>query len=327
MMRMVAASRPDRYEAGRIALSTLLAEAMPAWRRLSSSLPRGDLLIEQGHFVVWQDPDAAARGLAAWRQTDTGGARFHAARSEELDRLAGVMARRPAGAIVFENTGQVADPAAVCHTLDQAFSQAGGERRRGLARAITITNDRAELLTQDGDRILPRQILIAAGVESGALMESIGARVPIVAERGYHIQAARHGWPIDMPPVVFEERSMIVTRFESGLRAASFVEFGHIDAPPDPHKWQRLERHVSALGLPVDGPFTRWMGARPTPPDYLPAIGRARQAANLFYAFGHHHLGLTLGPVTGEILAALMTDQPRAMDLERYAVDRFQCRA
>ena len=157
VIRVVRASRPGRYEAGRIALSALLAGAMPAWQRLSSSLPRRDLLIERGHVVVWQDPDAAARGLAAWRQADIGCARFHVARAEELDKLAGVMARRPAGAIVFENTGQVADPEAVCHTLEQAFSEAGGERRRCLARAITIRNDRAELLTDDDDRLTPRQ--------------------------------------------------------------------------------------------------------------------------------------------------------------------------
>src|SRR3546814_961170 len=83
---------------------------------------------------------------------------------------------------------------------------------------------------------------------------------------------------------------MIVTRFADTVQAASFVEFHSPGAPPDPRKWDRLERHVRELGLPFNPPFTRWMGARPTLPDYLPAIGRSRRVGNLVYAFGHQHL-------------------------------------
>src|SRR3546814_12833550 len=95
---------------------------------------------------------------------------------------------------------------------------------------------------------------------------------------------------------------MIVTRFADTVQAASFVEFHSPDAPPDPRKWDRLDRHVRELGLPFAPPFTRWMGARPTLPDYLPAIGRSRRVGNLVYAFGHQHLGLTLAAVTGELV-------------------------
>src|SRR3546814_14181331 len=83
---------------------------------------------------------------------------------------------------------------------------------------------------------------------------------------------------------------MFVTRFADTVQAASFVEFHSPGAPPDPRKWYRLERHVRELGLPFNPPFTRWMGARPTLPDYLPAIGRSRRVGTLVYAFGHQHL-------------------------------------
>ena len=70
-------------------------------------------------------------------------------------------------------------------------------------------------------------------------------------------------------------------------------------------------------------PFTRWMGARPTLPDYLPAIGRSTRAPNLLYAFGHQHLGLTLAATTGEIVAALVADQPAPIDLAPFSLNRF----
>src|SRR3546814_17547734 len=117
-----------------------------------------------------------------------------------------------------------------------------------------------------------------------------------------------------MPPVVFEDRSMIVTRFRSGLRAAGFVEFGRAESPSDARKWARLRAHVQALGLPFRLPGEPWMGARPTLPDYLPAIGRARPAGNPFYASGHPHLGHTMAPMTGGAVEAMQTGETPASD-------------
>lgn len=116
---------------------------------------------------------------------------------------------------------------------------------------------------------------------------------------------------------------MIVTRFEGGLRAASFVEYADVDAAPDPGKWRRLGRHVAELGLPVRGEPSQWCGARPTLPDYLPAIGRSSRHDNLYYAFGHQHLGLTLAAVTGELVGGLMAGETAATSLAPFDLERF----
>ena len=117
---------------------------------------------------------------------------------------------------------------------------------------------------------------------------------------------------------------MIVTPFRSGLRAASFVEFARADTPPDPRKWARLKSHVAALGLPFREPCSEWFGARPTLPDYLPALGRSRRAANLLYAFGHQHLGLTLAALTGELIAALARREATDVDVTPFDLERFR---
>ena len=116
---------------------------------------------------------------------------------------------------------------------------------------------------------------------------------------------------------------MIVTRFRSGLRAASFVEFATVSHPADPRKWARLRHHVSALGLPIGGEAHEWMGARPTLPDYLPAIGRCAGFPALLYAFGHQHLGLTLGACTAEAIGALAMHEPPPFDLRPFDIARF----
>ena len=116
---------------------------------------------------------------------------------------------------------------------------------------------------------------------------------------------------------------MVLTRFRSGLRATSFVEFGRTASPPDPRKWKRLRAHVHALGLPFEQPVAEWMGARPTLPDYLPAIGRSARHPHIFYAFGHQHLGMTLSAITGELVGALVAEEAPAVDLAPFRVERF----
>jgi D-amino-acid dehydrogenase len=316
-LRMIAASRPARFEKGERALGALLADALPAWRRLVEAIGAPDLLSEAGHCVMWESAATATAGRAAWAAANTGTARFTEATAEQRTKLAKITTAPIAGAICFAGTAQITDLDALATALSDAFRAAGG----------TIRPHDADLVLEDSRAIVPGldtdRVLVTAGVGSGRLVEAIGHRAPIVAERGYHIRGAARRWPADLPPIVFEDRSLIVTRFADQVQAASFVEFNATDAPPDPRKWQRLEQHVTELGLPIDGPFRRWMGSRPTLPDYLPAIGRSRRADNLFYAFGHQHLGLTLAPVTAEIIAAMVDDMPERIDMTPFDLERF----
>ena len=313
-LRFLAASRATRFRAGSDALRTLLAEALPAWRRAAwaPALVRTD-----GHFIVWSDAAKAAAGKAAWRRADIGTASLADATTQDVARLEALTSMPIAGAVRFTGTGQISDLEALADALEREVVTQGGQivRETGI---LTVAHGRAQVLGHEADLVL-----VAAGVGSKALVERAGHRAPIVAERGYHIRAAADHWPVDLPPIVFEDRSMIVTRYADTVQAASFVELARPDAPPDSRKWTRLERHVVELGLPMRPPFTRWMGARPTLPDYLPAIGRSRRATNLLYAFGHQHLGLTLAPITAELVTALADGTQPDIDLTPFDLERF----
>ena len=158
-------------------------------------------------------------------------------------------------------------------------------------------------------------------------MRGLGLTAPVIGERGYSVQSTEHGWDDSLPPTVFEEHSMVVSRFTSGLRASSFVEFGSPDAPGDPRKWQALERHLAGLGISFSPEPDRWVGPRPTLPDYLPAIGRLECDPRILYAFGHQHLGLTLSAITAELTAALAEGLDPAIDLSPFRIERFGSRA
>lgn len=321
-LRMAKFSSADHVVRGRAALRSLLAAAMPAWRQLVTNLGAPGVLLETGHTVVWESAATATAGLAYWRSADTGTARFHECSAAELREVAAVIKQPLSGGIRFENTAQIADLPELNAQLQNALRAHGVEVVRRTARDIEPGDAGTSVVLDDGQRLSADIVLVTAGARSGSLLQRFVSDIPLIAERGYHLQMPRHRWP-DLAPVAFEDRSMIVTRFASGLRAASFVEFGNVDAPPDPRKWDRLRKHIADLGLPCESEAVEWMGARPTLPDYLPAIGRVADAPNILYAFGHQHLGLTLSALTAELVGQLISNQPPAVDLRPFDLARF----
>jgi D-amino-acid dehydrogenase len=284
------------------------------------------LYSEQGHIVVWESQSSARVRREAWARADIGAARIRDLEQRELDALNHQLQRRLAGGIRFEKTAQLVDPLELFQALHASFAAAGGQWIRQAVTSLIKEGSQASAVFANGERVSSGLMVVCAGVRSKSLMRDVGHEVPLIAERGYHLQVPStqaHSWWPDLPPVVFEDRSMIVTRFAQSLRACSFVEFANVDSPPDSRKWERLAKHVSELGLPFGAEPSRWMGARPTLPDYLPAIGRSRRVSNLLYAFGHQHLGLTLGPVTADAIAALAVGEEPGIALAPFDVERL----
>ena len=166
-------------------------------------------------------------------------------------------------------------------------------------------------------------MLVCAGPWSRTLMAQLGVRAPLIGERGYHLQSAETNWPHDLPTTVFDENFVAMSRFTSGLRATSFVEFGSPDAPGDVRKWRRLRQRIDELGVKFAENPERWVGSRPSLPDFMPAIGRLERAPKVLYAFGHAHLGLTEAPITAEIIAAIAADKAPPVDIAPFRVERF----
>ncbi len=320
--RYVLACTPRRATAGQVALSALLQPALPASRRLLDSLNQPDLLREDGHRVVWESADTTRRGREHWQAAATGTAScadLNEGARRDLEKMLQVSVT---GGIAFSGTGQIADLPRLAEEMANSFTTAGGVRRHDRVVALRCEAGHAWAVLETGGVIDADRIVVCAGVHSGPLMRALGETAPLVAERGYHLHWTDHDWPAQ-PPLVFEDRSIIVTRFESGLRVAGFVEFAPFDMPPDESKWQRLQQHARELGLPVRGEPTRWFGARPTLPDYLPAIGRCRGVDNVLYAFGHQHLGLTLAAITGKLIAQLADGEASDVALAPFDLSRF----
>ncbi len=321
-LRFIAASGPARHAMGQAALTAILAHALPAWRRLAAFSGAPDIVGRDGHAVVWMSERAAEQGLRNWERSPTGSAAYRRMNPDDLSPYAAVMHHAPAAGIRFSGTAQVSEPQAARDALMAAFRAHGGEVV--VARVARLSSGDRVTAHLDGGGVREAEgALVSAGAWAGRLMRGLGVTAPVIAERGYSVQSAAHAWGETLPPTVFEEHSMVVSRFTSGLRASSFVEFGTPDAPGDPRKWRYLERRLEQLGIGFSPTPDRWVGPRPTLPDYLPAIGRLERDPRILYAFGHQHLGLTMSAITAELTAALAQGLEPLVDLRPFRIERF----
>ncbi|ANP46558.1 NAD(P)/FAD-dependent oxidoreductase [Candidatus Viadribacter manganicus] len=320
-MQFLRACDPARFERGREALIALLADSLPAWHRIAELAGAPEIVIPHGHVTAWSTARGAEDGLAAfanakWGRTTS----YREMTGAELERYGAVLNHPPHAAVIFSGTGQVSEPQAAREAILASFVERGGEIVTGSATRVETS---ARVTLANGTVREADAVLVCAGPWSRRLMEQIGVPAPLIGERGYHLQSAETNWPHDLPTTVFEENFIAVSRFTSGLRCTSFVEFGSPDAPGDERKWRRLKARIEELGIKFEANPDRWFGSRPSLPDFMPAIGRLERAPKVLYAFGHAHLGLTEAPITAEIIAAIAADRAPAVDIAPFRIERF----
>ncbi len=322
-VRFMAASGRRRFERGTAALSALQAEALGAWQRLAVLAGAPEIVRTNGHAVVWMSAENARRGFRQWSKANTGTTRFREMTPGELDLYRGAMRAAPAAGLWFSGSGQFSEPQAARDGVLTAFRARGGVEFKNSVVDLRVYDGGVAARFDDGTLRHTDEVLIAAGAWSGRVMRQLGLDPPLIAERGYSVQSAAHAWPDGLPPTVFEERSLILVRFSSGLRATSFLELGNPDPPGDARKWQWLERQLDELGIAFSPTPDRWKGPRPTLPDFLPAIGRMQAHPRVLYAFGHQHLGMTLSAITAELVEAVAMGAVPKVDLAPFRVERF----
>ena len=124
-------------------------------------------------------------------------------------------------------------------------------------------------------------------------------------------------------PVIFLNRGFGITPMEQGLRVVGTVEFGGLENPASKKRIQNLVNSAKYLFPELGKHEDEWLGFRPTLPDFLPIIGPSKNYKNLFYSFGHHHLGWTLGAISGKILAGMIAEENTNLNLSPYNSLRF----
>jgi D-amino-acid dehydrogenase len=313
---------PTRVEAIAGARAALLSQAGTAYESLLAELARPDLIRHTGLIFAYESREAFAgsRGGIELR-------RRHGIEAQELDgpalrALEPALSDRAVCGVHYPIVQTVINPLALTETLVEALRARGGRVLREEVRGFELGATGVTHVATDAGRHACDLVVVSAGAWSGALVALLGEAVSLIAERGYHIMidSAPH---LPAIPVVSGDRNVSIVTLSTGLRMTTMAELTAIDAPADHDRALRIFRGAAGLIRDLElAVASRWMGSRPSTPDSLPVIGRSPHHRNVIYAFGHGHLGVTFGAVTGAIVGTLARQERPNFDITPYRPDR-----
>jgi D-amino-acid dehydrogenase len=228
-----------------------------------------------------------------------------------------------AGALHYTDPISVDDPQGLAHVYLRHFERLEGVFVQGNAQTLERDGQGWRLRTAQGP-LTASDVVIALGPWSDVLTCALGYELPLAVKRGYHMHYRAAGEARLHHPLLDTERGYFLAPMRQGIRLTTGAEFAMRDAIKTPVQLGRAEpiaRDLFPLAERLD--TEPWMGARPCTPDMLPIIGKAPRHANLWFAFGHAHHGLTLGAVTGRLLAEMITGATPFVDPKPYSAERF----
>ena len=222
---------------------------------------------------------------------------------------------------IFTGSRHTTNPLAISTKIFEKFLELGGTYIKQNVKNLFQKENIIEL-SLENKKINFDKIIISAGAWSNQIANMLGDKFPLDTERGYHILFETNEKLINRP-VAWSESGFYLIQIHDGIRAAGTVEIAGLKKSPNKKRIEMIERQSRKV-LPQLGKVkSTWMGRRPTLPDSLPIIGKSQQNSNVIYAFGHQHIGWTLGAVTGKIIDSLSRDQIPNIDISAYSPTRF----
>jgi D-amino-acid dehydrogenase len=324
LFRYWQASTPEGEARSAKAMLPLVERCITEHEPLIEAAGLQNLVTRNGYLRVFRTE--AALDLA--RAKDEKVRKLYGIHSEQIDKkrldaMEPHLADNLIGGLHFTDPVSIADPGALGRGYADLLLKRGGTFLEGEAKTLTEAPGGWKVATRNG-WAEAREVVVALGPWAGELMKTQGIRVPLGWKRGYHMHYRAEGNATLSRPVIDAERGYCLAPMTKGIRLTTGAEFASRDAPASPIQLTRAEaaaRQIFPLGDHVDP--QPWLGRRPCMPDMVPVIGPTPGKPGLWLAFGHHHLGFTLGPATGRLLAEMMTGETPYTDPAPYRIDRF----
>lgn len=277
-----------------------------------------------GYMRVFRTAPALEEALAKQRRDrETYGVNFEPLDAAKVADLEPHLKDVVVGGVLMPDPVSVSDPGAVVKGYAELFEKRGGKFLQADARTLEEGRDIWVIGTPRGP-LIAREVVLALGPWSDDIFRPLGYRFPLGIKRGYHQHFTALGNATLNRPVLDAENGYMLAPMTRGIRLTTGAEFARRDAPPTPVQLERVTPRAREL-FPIDAKAEPqyWLGNRPCLPDMLPIIGRAPRHRGLWLDFGHHHLGFTLGPVSGRLLAEMMTGEKPFTDPAPYRAERF----
>jgi D-amino-acid dehydrogenase len=323
LVRYFMASSPERALHSAMAELPLIRRSLIEHEELIAEAKVPELLRRTGWLKLYRSDATLTQAVRDFER-----ARRYGVVGEVFDQKA-IAAREPnltgdfAGGVYTSAPGFTPDPGGLAKAYAVLFGRRGGRFLVGDARTLEQSGHRWRISTDEGS-VTAREAVVAMGPWSDQVFRPLGYSIPLNVKRGYHIHLKANGNAVLGGPVLDADQGFLLAPMSRGIRITTGVEFANRDAPPNPVQVERAlprARALFPLGEAIEA--KPWKGARPCLPDMLPVIGKAPRHPGLWFDFGHQHHGLTLGPVTGRLLAEMMTGETPFADPKPFAVERF----
>ena len=298
----------------------ILDLALPAYDELFDEVELGGLVEKKGILYIWNDKNLKSRELEI-KVRDELGVDQQLVTPKEIHDLEPNIKPIYHGGVYYQHGRHARNPKKILLKLFELFLKKGGKFLKMNIQNINF-NEQKPVIKAETQSFLFDKIVIACGSFSKKLTDNLDEKIPLDTERGYHVHFKDCDHLLSRP-VIFQNRGFGITPMEQGLRVVGTVEFGGLDNPLSKSRIKNLINNAKYMMGDLPDHEDEWLGFRPTLPDYLPVIGPSKKHKNVFYCFGHHHLGWTLGPISGKIISGMISEENTNLDLKPYSSLRF----
>ena len=298
----------------------ILDLALPAYDELFDEIDIGGLVEKKGILYIWNDQSLKSRELEIKVRNELGVDQQEVTPKEIHDLEPNI---KPIyhGGVYYQYGRHARNPKKILLKLFELFLKKGGKFLKMNIKDIKFDEEKP-VIKAETQSFLFDKIVIACGSFSKRLTDHLDEKIPLDTERGYHVHFKDCDHLLSRP-VIFQNRGFGITPMEQGLRVVGTVEFGGLDNPLSKSRVKNLINNAKYMMGDLPEHEDEWLGFRPTLPDYLPVIGPSKKHKNIFYCFGHHHLGWTLGPISRKIISGRIAEENTNLNLKPYSSLRF----
>ena len=298
----------------------ILDLALPAYDELFEEIDINGLVENKGIIYIWNNKNLKSRELENSIRKELG-VDHQILSPKEIHDLEPNIKPIYHGGVFYNYARHARNPKKILIKLFENFIQKGGKFLKLNVQEL-IFDDNKPVIRSEVQRFIFDKLVITCGAFSKQLTDKLHENIPLDTERGYHIHFKDYDHLISRP-VVHANYGFGMTPMEQGLRVVGTVEFGGLNNPLTKARIKNLIENSKEMldGLPEHE--DEWLGFRPSLPDFLPVIGPSKNYKNVFYSFGHHHLGWTLGAISGKIISKMITNENTNLDLKPYSSLRF----
>ena len=299
----------------------ILDLSLDAYDELFKEIDTTGLVERKGILYVWTDENLKSRKLEMKVRADLGIQQTPVSKAEISDLEPNLQPIFDSG-VLFDYAWHARDPYQISKKLFDLFINNGGKFiKENVSEVKQINSDETLIKTELKEYKFEKSV-IACGAFSKKLTDQLGENIPLDTERGYHVHFKGMDHLLSRA-VINLDRGFGLTPMNQGMRAVGTVELGGLKNPPSKKRIDYIIHCAKELLPELDKHDDEWLGFRPTLPDFLPVLGPSLKNKNIIYAFGHHHLGWTLGAITGKVVSGIVAEENTNLDLTPYNSSRF----